>query len=88
VQWDQQAQMRLSDKQHVSFGATELPTFMVDLEVSHADASGLTIRVVSNVTTLEYRLAIAETLTGGYQHTPSLRAASAFPERTGRRHAE
>jgi hypothetical protein len=33
VQWGEQAQMRFSNKQFISFGPTEMPLFMVDLEI-------------------------------------------------------
>jgi hypothetical protein len=69
VQWGEQVQMRFSDKQFISFGPTEVPLFMVDLEIGTVDAEGFTIRIVGDAAQAEYRLAISETLTGGYQHT-------------------
>jgi hypothetical protein len=78
VQWGEQAQMRFSDKQFVSFGPTEVPLFMVDLEVGTVDAEGFTIRIVTDTAVSEYRLAIAETLTGGYQHKRTLGPAVRF----------
>lgn len=78
VQWGEQAQMRFSDKQFVNFGPTEVPLFMVDLEVGAVDAEGFTIRIVTDTAASEYRLAIAETLTGGYQHKRTLGPAVRF----------
>ena len=69
VQWGEQAQMRMGDRQFVIFGRTEIPFFMVDLEIGRiGDDGSIVIKIVSETTSSEYELSISETLPGGYQN--------------------
>jgi hypothetical protein len=69
VQWGEQAQMRLNDRQFVVVGTTESPFFMVDLEIASVDAGGsIVINIVTDSSSSTYRLSIGEDLPGGYRH--------------------
>ncbi len=69
VQWGEQAQMRFSDRQYVVFGETEVPLFMVDLDISTvADDGSIVIKLASDHYSAEYRLSISSLLPGGYRH--------------------
>jgi superfamily II DNA or RNA helicase len=70
AQWGEQAQIRLSDRQGIVFGTTEVPLIMVDLDivsVSEADGS-IVLRISAEGSSSEYRLTISKDLPGGYQH--------------------
>lgn len=69
VQWGEQAQIRLNDRQFVIFGHSEIPLFMVDLEIGLVSADGsVVIRMVTENVASEYRLSISKNFAGGYQH--------------------
>ncbi|MDE2733696.1 MAG: DEAD/DEAH box helicase family protein [Gemmatimonadota bacterium] len=69
VQWGEQAQTRLRDRQFVIFGETEIPLFMVDLEIGDINNDrSIFIKLVSETVSSKYRLSISRDLQGGYEH--------------------
>ncbi|MER8719647.1 DEAD/DEAH box helicase family protein [Mesorhizobium sp. M0999] len=69
VQWGEQAQMRLTDQQAVTFGGIEVPLFMVDLDISAIDEDGaIKIKLISDDVASEYKLTISEAMPNGYGH--------------------
>lgn len=67
VQWGERAQMGFNDKQYILFGETEIPLFLVDLEVSKVLEDGsIVIRIASDGYESEYKFEISETFAGGY----------------------
>ena len=69
VQWGEQAQMRLNDRQFVLLGSTEYPLFMVDLAIDSVAADGsIVIGITTAGASSQYRLSISESLSGGYRH--------------------
>ena len=70
VQWGEQAQIQFNDKQFVQFGETEVPLYLVDLEVSSVSNNGaITIQITSDNYSSEYQFQISETFAGGYRYT-------------------
>lgn len=69
VQWGEQAQAGFSDKQFVIFGDTEVPLYLVELEIVSVEGNGnLVFRVSSDVAASNYRFEINRTLDGGYRY--------------------
>lgn len=69
VQWGEQAQMRMNDRQFVLFGEVEVPLYQIDLELGAiGDKGEVGIRVLSDQASAEYRLTIDGSLPGGYKH--------------------
>ena len=69
LQWGEQAQMGLNDRQSVGFDGALIPVFLVDLDIAGTDADGgILLRIASGTLVSIYRLLIAEALPGGYRH--------------------
>ncbi len=69
IQWGEQAQMRLTDRQGVIFSTDEQPLIMVDLEIAEvSDDGSIVIRIVSDEASSEYRQTISSDLAAGYKH--------------------
>lgn len=71
VQWGEQAQVQFNDKQFIQFGEeAEVPLFLVDLEISNVtEDHSITIKIISENHTSEYRFKISEEIPNGYQYT-------------------
>jgi superfamily II DNA or RNA helicase len=69
VQWGEQAQMRINDRQFVLFGDTVTPIYAVDLELGEPQEDGsVCIQIISEFAASEYRFRVGEDLPGGYLH--------------------
>lgn len=69
LQWGEQAQMRINDRQVVGFGNTPIPVFLVDLDIEGVEEDGaILLRVSSEALASIYRLRISASLPGGYVH--------------------
>lgn len=69
AQWGEQAQMRTNENQGIIFGDTEVPLFMVDLEISDVgDDGSICFRLSADDANSEYRLTISESVPAGYKH--------------------
>ncbi len=69
LQWGEQAQMRLNDRQFLGFDGTLIPLFLVDLNIAGTEPDGaVLLRIMSETLESIYRLRIAATLPGGYRH--------------------
>lgn len=69
VQWGEQAQMRYNDHQFVVFGSTEVPLYLIDLEVSGvSEDGGITLRISSDAESSEYRFRIDGAAQAGYRY--------------------
>lgn len=69
LQWGEQAQMRLNDRQFVGFDGTLIPLFLIDLDIAGTDDDGaMLLRLTSGTVVSVYRLRIGDALPGGYSH--------------------
>lgn len=86
AQWGEQAQRRFNDRQFVIFGTSEVPFYLVDLEIDSVQSnSAIDIAVSTEGIRSVYRLSIGGEFTGGYEHahvsgpTLSFKKANAAP---------
>lgn len=69
VQWGEKAQMTSSD-QYIVFGTTEVPLYLVDLEISEVHDNGeIIIRLSSDDGSSEYSFLIDGSTPAGYRYT-------------------
>jgi hypothetical protein len=69
VQWGEQVPTRLSDRQAVIFGSTEVSLIMVDLEIAEVAADrSVSVKLIAEGASLIYRLTISDSLPAGYKH--------------------
>lgn len=69
LQWGEQAQLRLNDRQFVGFDNVLIPLFLVDLEIAGTeDDSSILLRIASDTLVSVYRLRIGASYPGGYRH--------------------
>lgn len=67
--WGEQAQLRLNDRQAVTFDGAEVPLYLVDLAIDEPEADGaIPIHIQSGVLDAVYRLRIDAKLPKGYDH--------------------
>jgi len=70
VQWGEHAQTKLSDRQYVLFGETQVPFFAVEVGLGESDKPGaIRIRIEGDTNAAEYDLIIDESLPGGYKYS-------------------
>lgn len=69
LQWGEQAQLRLNDRQFIGFDKTMIPLFLVDLDIEDTEDDGsILLRIVSDTLVSVYRLRIEASHPGGYLH--------------------
>lgn len=69
LQWGEQAQMRLNDRQSVGFETALIPVYLVDLDIAGTEEDGAILLQVSSETLVSiYRLRISPDFAGGYRH--------------------
>ncbi len=68
VQWGEQAQIALSD-QYIVFGTTEVPLYLVELELAEVRDNGeIIIRISSDDVSSEYSFLIDDSISAGYRY--------------------
>ncbi|GMW01530.1 MAG: hypothetical protein AMXMBFR84_26670 [Candidatus Hydrogenedentota bacterium] len=69
VQWGEQAQAGYSERQFVVFGTTEVPLYLVELEIAAAEDDGaIILRLSSDAAASEYRFRIDGAVEAGYRY--------------------
>lgn len=69
VQWGEQAQAGYSERQFIVFGATEVPLYLVDLELAAVEDDGaIILRLSSDGAASEYRFRIDGAVEAGYRY--------------------
>ena len=69
VQWGEQAQAGFSDRQFLVFGATEVPLYLVEIEIVAVEDDGsITMRLSSDDVESEYRFLIDDNENAGYRY--------------------
>lgn len=69
VQWGEQAQAGYSERQFVVFGTTEVPLYLVELEIAAVEDDGaIVLRLSSDAAASEYRFRIDDAVEAGYRY--------------------